>query len=88
MKKYPVTVNITLRENILDVQGKAVQQALHSLDYDMMSEVRIGKLVTMFVEAQNDGQAEAFAEEACKKLLANPVIEDYSIVVIDKGDGQ
>lgn len=79
MKKYKAAVRITLRKSILDVQGKAVEHALHSLDYDMMHDVRIGKLIEMDIEAQNDGQAEAFALEACKKLLANPVIEDYAV---------
>jgi len=85
MKKYKANVKVTLRKNILDVQGKAVEQALHSLDYDMMSGVRVGKYIEMDIEAQNDGQAEAFALEASKKLLANPVIEDYTVQIIENG---
>jgi phosphoribosylformylglycinamidine synthase len=83
MKKYRTAIKVTLRPSILDVQGKAVEHALHSLDYDMMSEVRIGKYIELEIEAQNDGQAEAFALEASKKLLANPVIEDYQVEILD-----
>lgn len=83
MKKYKAIVKVTLRENILDVQGKAIEHALHSLDFNMMENVRIGKLISMDIEAQNDGQAEAFVEQAAKKLLSNPVIEDFEIEIIE-----
>lgn len=81
MKKFLATVKITLRKSILDVQGKTVEQALHSLNFDIINNVRIGKLIELEVEAQNDGQAKAFADDACKKLLANTVIEDYQIEI-------
>lgn len=83
MKNYQAKIYVTLRSGILDVQGKTVEHALHSLDFDMTSNVRIGKYITMNVEAQNDGQALAFAESACKKLLSNPVIEDYKVEIIE-----
>jgi len=86
MKTYKANIKITLRKSILDVQGKAIEQALHSLDYDIMSNVRIGKYVTMDVEAQNDGQALAFVEAACKQLIANPIIEDFDIEIIDQSN--
>lgn len=81
MKKYKAKVRITLRKSILDVQGKTVEKALHSIDFDILTNVRIGKYVEMDVDAQNDGQAEAFLDDACKKLIANPIIEDYSIEI-------
>jgi phosphoribosylformylglycinamidine synthase len=83
MKKYKAIVKVTLRENILDVQGKAIEHALHSLDFDMMENVRIGKLITLDIEAQNDGQAEAFVEKAAEKLLSNPIIEDFEIEIAE-----
>jgi phosphoribosylformylglycinamidine synthase len=86
MKNYIAKIYITLREGILDVQGKAIEHALHSLDFDMMNSVRIGKFITLKIEAQNDGQALAFTENACKKLLANPIIEDYKIEVIEESE--
>lgn len=81
MKNYLAKIKINLRESILDVQGKAVEHALHSLEYDLISNVRIGKYVKMNIEAQNDGQAFTIADEACKKLIANPIIEDYLIEI-------
>ena len=84
MKSYKAQIKVTLRKSILDVQGKTVEHALHSMDYDIMTNVRIGKYVEMDVEAQNDGQAQAFVEEACKKLISNPVMEDYSIEIIEE----
>jgi phosphoribosylformylglycinamidine synthase subunit PurS len=81
MKKYKAEIKITLRENILDVQGKTIEHALSQLDYDMMDNVRIGKYITLEVEAQNDGQAEVFVKDACEKLLSNTVIEDFSFTL-------
>ena len=83
MKNYKAKIKITLRENILDVQGKAVEHALHALNFDMMSNVRMGKYVELDIEAQNDGQAEIFVEQACEKLIANPIIEDYQIEIVE-----
>ena len=81
MKKYKAKIVVKLRSGILDVQGKAVEQALHSMEYDILTNIKIGKFVELDVEAQNDGQAEAFVDEACKKLIANPIIEDYTISI-------
>jgi phosphoribosylformylglycinamidine synthase PurS subunit len=83
MKQYLAKITITLRNGILDVQGKTIENALHSMDMINLSNLRIGKYVEMTVEAQNDGQALAFAEDACKKLIANPIIEDYFIQIVD-----
>ncbi len=81
MKKYKAEIKITLRENILDVQGKTIEHALFQLDYDMMGNVRIGKYITLDIEAQNDGQAEELVKDACQKLLSNTVIEDFSFTL-------
>lgn len=84
MNSYKAKIKITLRKGILDVQGKAVEQALHSMDYDIMTNVRIGKYVELDITAQNDGQAEEFVREACEKLIANPIVEDYEIVISEQ----
>lgn len=81
MKTYEAKIQITLREGILDVQGKAVEHALHSMEYTAMDNVRIGKFVTLKVEAENDEKAMAMVEEACQKLIANPIIEDFNITL-------
>ncbi len=70
-------VTITLRKSILDPQGKAVEHAIGSLRLGNVSDVRIGKHVELRIEAANEAAAQSTAEAVCKKLLANPVMEDY-----------
>lgn len=71
-----VKVYVTLRESVLDPQGKAVNHALHSLGYNEIKDVRIGKFMELSVDPS--GRAvEEVVKEACEKLLANPVIEDF-----------
>lgn len=84
MNSYKAKIKITLRKGILDVQGKAVEQALHSIDYDIMENVRIGKYVELDITAQNDGQAEEFVRDACTKIIANPIVEDFEIEIVEK----
>lgn len=79
MKTYTAHVTITLRRAILDVQGKTVEHALHSLHMPQLTNVRIGKYVEMAVLAPDAQTAHDIADEACSKLLANPVMEDYAI---------
>jgi phosphoribosylformylglycinamidine synthase len=83
MQKFYATIKITLRKGILDVQGKAVEHALHSLEYQMISNVRIGKFVELVIDADSREIAFTKAEEACKKLIANPIIEDFEITIKD-----
>jgi len=81
MNKYHAIIDITLRKSILDVQGKAVEQALNSIDFQMISNVRIGKHVELFVEAESPEKANDLVDDASKKLIANPIIEDYIITI-------
>ncbi|MGN8646704.1 phosphoribosylformylglycinamidine synthase subunit PurS [Gracilibacillus sp. HCP3S3_G5_1] len=74
-----VKVHITLKEGVLDPQGKAVQGSLHTLGYANVQEVRVGKYLELTVNA--DANIELEIEEMCNKLLANPVIENYSYTV-------
>ena len=73
---YLAKIIITLRKSILDPQGKAVLHALESLQMAAAQEVRIGKFVEMKINSPDKAEAERVTEEACKKLLANPVMED------------
>ena len=82
MKTFKAEIKITLRKGILDVQGKAVQKALHSMDYQMINEVRIGKFVELNVEAENEEIAMEMVKTASEKLIANPIIEDFVISII------
>jgi phosphoribosylformylglycinamidine synthase len=68
-------VYVTLKPSLLDAQGKVVQGALEKLGYTNVSNVRIGKYIQL--EIQGDGNLEQQVDEMCRKLLANPVIEDY-----------
>ena len=72
-----VRVLIRPREGILDAQGKAVERALPALGFDGVGEVRVGRLV----ELETDDPSRI--DELCQKLLANPLIEDYEIEILD-----
>ena len=74
-------VTITLRKSILDPQGKAVHHALASLGIAAVDDVRIGKYLELQLRGENEKEVRALVEEACKKLLANPVMEEYSFTL-------
>ena len=69
---------MTLRPSILDPQGKAVEHAIESLGVGPVSHVRIGKYVEFLVDEKEEEAARRATEDVCRKLLANPVMEDYS----------
>jgi phosphoribosylformylglycinamidine synthase len=77
---YKVKVYITLRESVLDPQGSAVKSALHSMEYNEVQDVRIGKYMELTIE-KSDRDLEVIVREMCEKLLANTVIEDFSYEV-------
>jgi phosphoribosylformylglycinamidine synthase subunit PurS len=68
-------------KELLDPQGKAVMGGLQNLGLGNIQDVRVGKNITLQVEANTPDQAKAIAEEASKKLLANPVMEYFEVVV-------
>ena len=76
-------VHVTLKPDVLDPQGKAIQRASGSLGYDAVKSVRQGKLFEVDLDARDEKQARGQVAELCEKLLANPVIEDYEIVRLD-----
>lgn len=78
---YLARIRITLRPSILDPQGKATQHALTSLGLDAITSVRIGTYVEMRIETSDATEAMRLAQQACEKLLANPVMEDYDVRV-------
>jgi phosphoribosylformylglycinamidine synthase subunit PurS len=78
---YMAEVRITPRAGLLDPEGQAIRHALRSLDFDDIEDVRVGRLVLLRVLADSDSAAAESAEEMCRKLLANPVTEDFRIAV-------
>jgi phosphoribosylformylglycinamidine synthase subunit PurS len=78
---YRVEVRVTPRRGILDPQGKAVEGALRSLGFAGAEEVHVGRLVTFTLAAASESDAADRVDEMCRKLLANPVTEDYAVTV-------
>lgn len=78
---YTVQVKVMPLKDLLDPQGKAVMGGLSNLGLNGVSDVRIGKNITMQIDAASIDAAKAIAEEAAKKLLANPVMEQFEISV-------
>ncbi|MFC5651431.1 phosphoribosylformylglycinamidine synthase subunit PurS [Paenibacillus solisilvae] len=71
------TVYVTIKQNVLDPQGSAVQGALHSMGFDEVGKVRIGKYLELDMNTTDRAAAEERLKAMCEKLLANTVIEDY-----------
>ena len=75
-----VKVIVTLKDGVLDPQGKVIQQTLNGMSFSEVKEVRQGKYFDIEVSNDDEKNAKAKVEEMCKKLLANLVIEDYKIL--------
>ncbi len=76
-------VHIMLKSGILDPEGKTVHHALENLGIDQIEEVRMGKLIQLELGDVSEDEAENIARKACTKLLANPVIEDFRIELVN-----
>ena len=74
-----VQVYVTLKEGVLDPQGSAIQNALHTMEYKEVKSVQTGKFIELEIEKTTD--LEKRIEEMCEKLLSNPVIEDYTYTI-------
>tara|TARA_Y100000992_G_scaffold48330_1_gene28185 strand:- start:504 stop:746 length:243 start_codon:yes stop_codon:yes gene_type:complete len=75
-----VSAIVTLKKDVLDPQGKVVHQALNGMGFNNVKEVRQGKYFEIEIDEKDKKKAEEKAEDMCKKLLANLVIEDYKII--------
>jgi len=76
------TVHVTLKNGVLDPQGIAVQNALSGLNFSVVEGVRQGKFIELELNETDPEKAHAQVEDMCKKLLANTVIENYTIEII------
>ena len=75
-----IKVIVTLKSGVLDPQGKAIQQTLNGMGFATVKDVRQGKYFDLDIDESDEQKAKQSAEEICKKLLANQVIEDFKII--------
>ena len=79
--QFKARVTVTLKNGVLDPQGKAIQSALGSLGFEGVDAVRQGKVFDLIINAKDAETAETTVKEACEKLLANMVVENYVIQI-------
>ena len=77
--KFDARIDVTHLPGVLDPQGATVERALPALGYTNVSEISIAKTIRLVVDAPSESDARAQVEEMCKRLLANPVIERYTV---------
>ena len=75
-----IKVIVTLKSGVLDPQGKAIQQTLNGMGFANVKDIRQGKYFDINIDESDEQKAKKSAEEICKKLLANQVIEDFKII--------
>jgi phosphoribosylformylglycinamidine synthase PurS subunit len=77
-QSWLASIRVTLKPVVNDPPGLAMRDALHNLGYTGVSEVRSGKLIQVYLDASTQTEAEEVIHQMCRRLLANPVIEDYA----------
>ena len=82
MSRFRVAVQVVPRRGLLDPQGKAVADALHSLGFGGVAAVHVGRHLVLEVDARDEESARRETREMCERLLANPVTEDYEIAEV------
>ena len=75
-----ISVVVTLKKDVLDPQGKTIKKALEGMSFKNINDIRQGKYFEIDIDEKNQKKAEEKAEEMCKKLLSNLVIEDFKII--------
>ena len=83
MSRFRIEIRVTPRKGILDPQGKAIHHALHSLGWSQVDDVRVGKAIHVEIEADDADAARTEAEAMCRKLLANPVTENFEVYQVE-----
>lgn len=76
-----ITINVFLKNGVLDPQGKSIQKALHSLNFNEVKEVRVGKQLQLQLDEKDKQKARLSVEKMCEELLVNKIIEDYEFFV-------
>ncbi len=88
MTRFRLEIRVTPRPGILDPQGKAIHHALHSLGWSEVDDVRAGKAIHIELDAESEGAAREAGEAMCRKLLANPVTEDFEVYQVEEAGGR
>lgn len=88
MKTYRAKIIVRLKQGILDPQGKAITHALSALGFTAVADARVGKIIELGLQGLDEAGAHAEVERACEKLLANPVIEEYSYQLEQTSEGE
>ena len=79
---------VRLRPGVLDPQGATIQKALEGLGFPEVRDLRVGKVLDLTLDETDAGRARQRLDQMCRKLLANPVIEDYTCEVVEGDDGR
>jgi phosphoribosylformylglycinamidine synthase PurS subunit len=82
MTRFRVALHIVPRRGLLDPQGKAVADALHTLGFKGVQDVHVGRHLVVELDASNESDAKRDARAMCEKLLANPITEDFEIATV------
>lgn len=84
MARYRIEIRVTPRPGILDPQGKAIHHSLQSLGWTAVDDVRVGKAIHVELDADSADDARGEAEAMCRKLLANPVTENFDVYQVEE----
>ena len=87
MTRYRIEVRVKPRPGLLDPQGKAVHHSLNSLGWEGVHDVRVGKAIYIDIDSESESTALEAADAMCRKLLANPVTEDYEVSMVGALEG-
>ena len=79
---FEAQIKVTLKKTVADPQGQTIKHALESFGFSGIEGLRMGKFITVTIKAKDQVAAKAEAEKMCQKLLANPIIEEYSVEVV------
>jgi phosphoribosylformylglycinamidine synthase PurS subunit len=82
MSRFKVAIQVVPRRGLLDPQGKAVADALHTLGFGGVAAVHVGRHLVLDLDAPNEADARKLTRQMCEKLLANPVTEDFEIATV------
>jgi phosphoribosylformylglycinamidine synthase subunit PurS len=87
LSQYRLEVRVKPRPGLLDPQGKAIHHSLNSLGWESVRDVRVGKAIYIDMDAESESAALEAAEAMCRKLLANPVTEDFEVSMVGALEG-